>query len=337
MTQNLGLKSALKRGALLAAANWPLVLVQFVAESSLKLLLAVPVVGGAFLVALLLDTSLTDLLGGDARQIVTAIISALTASPAALVAFVCSTLLVLVGGSVVTFVVKGGTIALLAEAERTAGPLERPPLRLEALRRASVVAIDPFLAGCTRLWRRYVRIGLGLLIVYALTAAAYLAFVFGGYALAANSAILLGWTAAAALASSALIVWITLINFFYLMTQMVVAIEDVSVRRGVQLAIAFVWGHLREVAAVFGVVLISVIVATAASILATTGLGLIAFVPLVGLAVLPLQFAAWLLRGIVFEYLALAALGAYLSHYRWYQRGADSPAPFRDVSEIRSA
>ena len=47
-------------------------------------------------------------------------------------------------------------------------------------------------------------------------------------------------------------------------------------------------------------------IATAASILATAGLGLIAWVPLVGLAVLPLQAAAWLLRGIVFEYLALA-------------------------------
>ena len=337
MTQNPGLKAALKRGALLAAANWPLVIVQFVAESSLKLLLGVPIVGGAFLVALLLDASLTDLLHGDVREIVTAIITALTASPGALVAFVFATLLVLVGGSIVTFVVKGGTIALLAAAERGAGPIERPPLRLDALRRASVVAIDPFLAGCGRLWRRYVRIGLGLLIVYGLTAAAYLAFVFGGYALAANSAILLGWTAAAALASSALIVWITLINFFYLMTQMVVAIEDVSVRRGVQLAIAFVWGHLREVAGVFGVVLLMVIIATAASILATTGLGLIAFVPLVGLAVLPLQLAAWLLRGIVFEYLALAALGAYLSHYRWYQRGADSQPPLREVSEIRSA
>ena len=45
--------------------------------------------------------------------------------------------------------------------------------------------------------------------------------------------------------------------------------------------------------------------ATAASILATAGLGLIAFVPLVGLAVLPLQLAAWLMRGFVFEYLAL--------------------------------
>jgi hypothetical protein len=318
MADTPGLKAALKRGALVAAANWPLVLVQFVAESSLKLMLAVPIVGGAFLVALLLDTSMADLLRGDARQIVTAIIAALTQSPAALAAFLAAGLLVLVGGSVVTFVVKAGTISLLAEAERVAGPIERPPLHFDALRRAAVVAIEPFIDGCRRLWRRYVRIGLGLLFVYAVTAAVYLAFVLGGYALAENSAVLLGWTAAAAVASSVLIVWITLVNFFYLITQMVVALEDVSVREGVRLALAFVWGHLREVAAVFGVVLVVVIVATAASILATAGLGLIAFVPLVGLAVLPLQAAAWLLRGIVFEYLALAALGAYLSHYRWY-------------------
>jgi hypothetical protein len=280
-------------------------------------------VGGAFLVALLLDTSLSELLRGDVRDIVTSTLAALTTSPVALAAFVASGLVVIVGGSLITFVVKGGTVALLAEAERVAGPIERPPLRLESLRRGSVVAIDPFLGGVARLWRRYVRIGLGLLLMYALTAAAYLALVFGGYALTANAAILLGWTAVTALASSVLIVWITLLNFFYLMTQMVVAIEDVSVRQGVRLAFAFVWGHLREVAGVFGVVLVMVIVATAASILATAGLGLIAFVPLIGLAVLPLQLAAWLLRGIVFEYLALAALGAYLSHYRWYHSSSD--------------
>ena len=180
-------------------------------------------------------------------------------------------------------------------------------------------------------------IGIGLLLVYGLTAVAYLAFVFRGYELAANSAVLLIWTAAAALASSALIVWITLINFFYLMTQMVVAIEDVSVSTGVRLAARFVWGHLREVAGVFGVVLLTVIAATVASIVATAGLGLIAFVPLVGLAVLPLQFAAWLVRGIVFEYVALAALGAYLSHYRWYQRAAEPAGPLRDVTGQLSA
>jgi hypothetical protein len=189
-----------------------------------------------------------------------------------------------------------------------------------------------------RLWRRYIRIGIGLLLLYALTAVVYLAFILGGYALADNSAILLGWTVAAAAASSVLLVWLAILNFFYLMTQMVVAIEDVSVREGVRLALTFVWGHLREVAAVFGVVLVVVVIATAASILATAGLGLIAFVPLVGLAVLPLQLAAWLLRGIVFEYLALAALGAYLSHYRWYHYSAPGYAAAPDeIPDIRLA
>jgi len=77
MATTPGLKAALKRGALLAAANWPLVLVGFVTESSVKLLLAVPIVGGAFLVALLLDTPMSDLLRGDLRDIATSIISAL--------------------------------------------------------------------------------------------------------------------------------------------------------------------------------------------------------------------------------------------------------------------
>src|SRR5215213_7815220 len=96
MAYSPGLKAALKRGALIAAANWPLVIVQFVTESILKLLLAVPIVGGAFLVALLLDTSMSDLLRGDVRDIVTSILSALMASPLALAAFVAAVLVILV-------------------------------------------------------------------------------------------------------------------------------------------------------------------------------------------------------------------------------------------------
>jgi hypothetical protein len=63
-------------------------------------------------------------------------------------------------------------------------------------------------------------------------------------------------------------------------------------------------------------VLSLVVVATIASMLATAGLGLVSFVPLVGLAVFPLQAAAWLVRGLVFQYLGLSALGAYISLYR---------------------
>ena len=65
----------------------------------------------------------------------------------------------------------------------------------------------------------------------------------------------------------------------------------------------FIRASTREVAGIFGVVLLLVALATIASILATAGLGLIAFIPLVGLAIVPLQAAAWLVRGFVFEYL----------------------------------
>ena len=37
---------------------------------------------------------------------------------------------------------------------------------------------------------------------------------------------------------------------------------------------------------------------------------------MVGLAVLPLQLVAWIFRSIVFQYLSLTAIGAYLRLYR---------------------
>ena len=338
MTHSLPLKAALKRGALIAAANWPLVLVQFIAEAMLKLLLAVPAIGGLFLVMLLLEADVDDVLSGSLRDIASTVFAALRANPIALTAFAIAFLIVLLAGSALTFVVKGGTVALLAAAEASAGAIERPPVRLEAVRRLNRVHIDPFLDACWQFWRRYVRLGGCLLIAYAITALLYLGIVVGGYALADGTPVLLGWTVVAALASSVLVVWITLINLGYVLTQMIVAVEDVSVRTAAGRVVLFVRGALREIAAIFGVVLLLVVLATIASILATAGLGLIAFVPFAGLAVVPLQFAAWLIRGFVFQYLALTALGGYLSQYRLYTRGA---APLRgitpDLSGQRSA
>jgi hypothetical protein len=334
------LKTALKRGALLAAANWPLVVVQFIAEGTLKLLLAVPIVGGVFLVVLVLGADVEEVLSGDTREIVAAVFGSLRANPAALMAFAASALIVLLGASALTFVVKGGTVSVLVDAEAAAGPIERPPLRLEALRRANVTEIGRFLDGCRRLWQRYLKLGACLLVVYAVTAAVYIGFIVGGYALVDNSGVLLGWGMAAAIASSALVVWITVINFLYLLTQMAIAVDDIGVRAGMGRVAAFLRGSLREVAGIFGVVLLLVVLATVASILATAGLGLIAFVPLAGLAVVPLQIAAWLLRGFVFQYLALIALGAYLTHYRHFLRGSTA-APLRgpasDFHEKRPA
>ena len=72
----------------------------------------------------------------------------------------------------------------------------------------------------------------------------------------------------------------------------------------------------RHIGMVFLLVLALIVAATGASVLATAALGLVAFVPFLGLAALPLQLLAWLLRGLVFQYLGLTSVGAYLILYR---------------------
>src|SRR5207248_1020243 len=74
----LNLKPLLKRGALLTAANWPSVAIQFAAETTFQVLLAVPVVGAAVLVAVLLGGDLANLLQGSTREIITTVANALT-------------------------------------------------------------------------------------------------------------------------------------------------------------------------------------------------------------------------------------------------------------------
>jgi hypothetical protein len=105
---------------------------------------------------------------------------------------------------------------------------------------------------------------------------------------------------------------------------MVMAVENVGVRQGIVGVFRFIRHALRDIAGIFGVVLVLVVLATVASILATAGLGLIAFVPLAGFVVFPLTAAGWLLRGFVFQYLALTALGAYLTQYRHHVGGAQT-------------
>src|SRR5881397_1111629 len=74
---DLDLKLLLKRGALLAAANWPTVAIQFLAETTFQVLLAVPLIGAAILVAVLMGTDIAELLQGGPRQIFTTITSTL--------------------------------------------------------------------------------------------------------------------------------------------------------------------------------------------------------------------------------------------------------------------
>src|SRR5262245_50775410 len=153
------LKPLLKRGALLAAANWPVVAIQFVAETTFQVLLAVPIVGAAILVAVLAGGDLADLLQGSLRDVFTTVASTLMSEPVALVAFMPAFCLVLRGGSVLVFAVKGGTVEVLLAAHHAAGPIEREPLTLDSIRSAMRFTLQRFTAGCARLYRHYVMLG----------------------------------------------------------------------------------------------------------------------------------------------------------------------------------
>lgn len=332
MAQPLPLRTALKRGALVAAANWQGLVAQFVAETLLKVAIAIPVLAAVFLVAVDLGANAVDLLQGDLFNSLRVVYASLGASPIAFASFAAAVLLSTVGAAVFTFVTKGGIVRILVRGESQAGSIEQPPLRLAAIRRAAVWSIDGFLDGCGHMARRYVRLGLLLLSVYGLTAAGYLSFLYGGMRVMSEGGVIAGWPFIALAASSALIVWITLVNLVYILVQMIMAADDVGVRAAAGRLARFAADDARQVAGIFGVVLVLILMAAAASLLATAGLGLIAFIPLIGVAVLPLQLAAWLLRGLLFQFLGLTAFTAYLAQYRRHGEGAASaPAALRSA------
>jgi hypothetical protein len=322
----LDLKLLLKRGALLAAANWQVVAIQFAAQTTFQALLAVPIVGAAILIAALLGADVAILLQGSLRDMFTTIANALMSEPIALVAFVAAFAIVLFGGSVFMFLIKGGTITVLVAANDTSGPIEQEPLTAQTLRSASRFTLQQFTDGCSRLFPRYLALGLVLMAVYGVSAGGYLAFVWMGYRAATDMGFFIGWTFAAAAAAGVLVIWITIVNLLYLLLQVVIASEDVALAGALRVIPAFIRSEFRDLGGVFLVVLAMVVGATLASALAWSGVGLIAFVPLVGLAVFPLQMIALLLRGLVFEYIGLTAVGAYVTLYRRHTARALSAA-----------
>ncbi len=105
-------------------------------------------------------------------------------------------------------------------------------------------------------------------------------------------------------------------NFGYLLVQIVVAVEDCAVHHALPLVGRLVRRRAVELGQVLAAVLALMALVTAASILTVAALGLIAFVPFVGLAALPLQLLAWLVRGVVFQFVGLTGLVTYLRLYR---------------------
>jgi hypothetical protein len=302
------LKASIKRGALIAAANWQVSVIQASADSLFKLLLAAPIIGGIFLMALAVGSEPASLLSLEWRQMVATIASSLVERPVVLMAFLLSVAVVAVGGSLFVFLIKAGTVATLVRSDREAGPVEEPPLHVDVIARASRFSVDSYTESARALFPRYARLGFMLMGVYVLSGVAFLA-------LMARREAGEGWSPTALLAA-AFVAWITVVNLIYLLVQIVVAADDCSVATAFRRVAVFLRRERRHVGTVFLLVLALIVMATGASILATAALGLVAFIPFLGLAALPLQILAWLLRGLVFQYLGLTSVGAYLILYR---------------------
>jgi hypothetical protein len=311
MARTASPKLALKRGALITAANWQVVIVQFVADAIFTALLAVPVAGGAMLVVLTSGLAPGDIIRQGVRRAVPAVAAALLAHPGALAAFLAAVLLVLLGGSLVMAFIKGGTMAILVASEAEAGPIEQPPLRAAGVRRANRFSLEHATLGAQRLFGRFARLGGVLFLAYAaVLGAALAALVSGGSPDSAwDAARIAGLTAGVGAA-------VTIINLLYLLTQIAITVDDCDVPTALGRMAGLLCTRPVEIGIVFASTLSLLALGIAASLLATAALGLIAFVPFVGLAALPLQVAAWVVRSFVFQYLGLTALVAYVRLYR---------------------
>ena len=319
----MNLKLLLKRGALLAAANWPTVAIQFVAETTFQVLVAIPILGAAVLLSLVVGLDLRDLLQGGLRDIATRIAGTLTAEPVALVSFSVAFGIALVGASVLMCLAKGGVLDILLAAHESAGAFEVEPISIDTIEPAACFTLQRYIDGCGRLFKPYLGLGVALFVAYAVTAAVYVAFVVYGYRAASGVFDVIALTFMAAVAAFVLIVWITLVNFFYLLMQIAMAADKLGVSDGFRAVASFVRAEFRVLGKIFLMILGIEVGATLVSALAWSGLGLIAFVPLVGLAIFPLQIVALVVRGLAFAYIGLSAASSYLTLYRREPRAVE--------------
>jgi len=243
----------------------------------------------------------------DLTQTISSMVGVLLAQPVALAAFAAALGIIVTGGSIMMFAVKAGTVTVLLAGDRSAGAIELPPLRLSALREANQTTLERFTTGVRTLFFRYLRLGILLTVVYAIIGAAYVLFVFGpSLPQALDNPLMV------TLASLSVLVGITLVNFLYLLMQIVMAAENCGVLDAVPHVARLVRRRAKELGQILAAILALMLMATGVSILATTQLGLISFVPFIGLAALPLQVFAWLVRGVVFQFVGLTGVATYV-------------------------
>jgi len=331
MASALPLRAALKRGALLTAANWPVVLIEFAIDSLYRVTLAVPVIGGAFMVAVLLGADIRSLMTEGVRSSADIVVGSLVSAPAALTAFLAAVGLVAAGGQVLVVMVKSGTLSVLVSADRTGGEVQRTPVRMEALKRAQAYSLPAVLDGARHFARRSARLALGLAAAYAVVGGCYLVTMTWGFHLAAESSWAAAWPLLLLAATSTGVVAISAIGLAFDLTRVIMVTDDCGVAAALARVRAFIVADARQVLGIFGVMIAVFLLGTTASLTATGWLTVLSWIPLAGFLFVPLQAAAWLMRGLLFQYLGLTALAAYQTQYRRFAEPARAPAspPFR--------
>ncbi len=324
--QTLSLRAALKQGTLLVAANWPVVLIDFVVASLYRFALSVPVFGGSLVVATLVGSDVRQVIG-DVRSTADLVIGSLAFSPAALSAFLAAIAVVGIGGEAVASIVKCGTFSTIVSADKAAGEVHRLPIGTEALERARAYSLEAVLDGARRFGWRGVVLALWLGTGYVLVGAAYVAIVSvgldGGLAsgwLPVSPAVIFGATTLAIVAVAAARLGFDLLR-------VIVIADDCPVAEAFRRLGRFVVADARQVIGIFAVMGGVEVLAVLVSLVAAAGLAIAGYVPLVNLIFVPLQAAAWVIRGIGFEALSLAALAAYETQYRRFSEAAAAPCP----------
>ncbi len=322
MSAALTLRASLVRGALVTLANWPAVVIEFAIEGLYKLSLAVPVVGGAFMVAVLAGGDVGSLFGDGVRSAAELVMSALLSAPFALGCFVVAVVLVAVGGAVLMFVVKAATLSSVVAGERRMGPLEGSRLRYADLRRAHAFSVPGLIQDIRRFGRRAAGLSLWLSAAYAVLFVGYLEALGFVFRLGSQSSWSALWPLGIAVTTSAAVGAMAVVNLAFDLIRVIFIHDDVSLRTAASRLRGFLAHGARQIVGILTVFGLVFIAAAAAALIVAAGLALVAWVPYVGFVVIPLQAAAWLVRGLLFQYLGLTTLAAYDTQYRPVCRAA---------------
>jgi hypothetical protein len=309
----------------IAAANWPVVVGQGVAESVVKALAGIPLAGAAVLL-LLLSVPHALPSTGPVVDHAAVMLTALAKVPAALAGVALSAVVVALGGIVFGAVVKAGTVLVIVTGEARARPMAAGPVRGGDFAAAQAWSRTRYMEGCARFGPRFVRLALAFAVLEGALALGYATAVVQAYrgfvSMAAS-----WWIAPAVVAVSMIALVVSIgAELVYRLAQLALVVEDTDAAPAVHRAVAFV---RRDALVVSRICIAGLVLSTLAfviALIAAAAFGLVSFVPVAGVAVLPLQAAVWVVRGLMLPFIELAALAAYATAYRRAAAGPASPA-----------